>query len=93
MLREGLRNVVKHANASRATLIAAVEGDEATVTVVDDGSGPPPGLVATGHLGLRLLEDTLTDVGGSLRLARRAEGGIELVARFPTSFASELQLR
>ncbi|WP_020143792.1 sensor histidine kinase [Terracoccus sp. 273MFTsu3.1] len=92
ILREGLRNVVKHAGASRATLLAAVEGDEVTVTVLDDGGGPPPGPVATGHLGLRLLEDTLTDIGGSLRLARRDDGGTELVARFPTSFASELQL-
>lgn len=87
VLREGLRNVVKHAGASRATLEARLDGREVVVTVRDDGSGPQPGPPAAGHLGLRLLEDTLADVGGSLHLGRLPQGGAELVARFPLDFA------
>lgn len=86
VLREGLRNVVKHASASRARLTAHVDGRDVVVTVWDDGVGPPTTPVAAGHFGLRLLEDTLTDVGGSLSLARLPSGGTELVARFPQTF-------
>jgi signal transduction histidine kinase len=92
VLREGLRNVVKHAHASRADLVATIEGGEAVVTVADDGVGPPHAPTATGHLGLRLLEDTLANVGGEITLASRPGGGTALVARFPLTFTSEWQL-
>ncbi|GAA2747779.1 hypothetical protein GCM10009868_38580 [Terrabacter aerolatus] len=88
VLREGLRNVVKHAAASRAILTAHVDGRDVVVTVRDDGVGPPAILDAAGHFGLRLLEDTLKDVGGSLTLARLPDRGAELVARFPQNFQS-----
>ncbi|WP_374969519.1 sensor histidine kinase [Terrabacter sp. BE26] len=88
VLREGLRNVVKHAGASRARLSARVDGREVVVSVEDDGVGPPVAPPDAGHHGLRLLEDTLTDLGGSLRLAAIPEGGTELVARFPTAFSN-----
>lgn len=88
ILREGLRNIVKHAGASRAHLSALVVGREVVVTVADDGVGTATAAPAAGHHGLRLLEDTLADVGGSLRLVRLQGGGTELVARFPLSFSN-----
>ncbi|GAA2156854.1 histidine kinase [Humibacillus xanthopallidus] len=91
ILREGLRNVVKHAHASRADLVAAVEDEKAVVTVTDDGVGPTAEPAAEGHLGLRLLEDTLADIGGELSLEDRDGGGTRLVARFPLSFSSDWQ--
>lgn len=87
VLREGLRNVVKHAGAGSASLVATVDGADAVVTVRDDGVGPPADAVEPGHFGLRLLEDTLVDVGGELELAAGEGGGAVLVARFPLAFA------
>jgi signal transduction histidine kinase len=83
VIREGLRNVVKHAGATRAEVRAAVESGRVTVTVLDDGRGPTGVASAPGHLGLRLLEDTLGDVGGHLTLERRETGGSALTATFP----------
>jgi signal transduction histidine kinase len=83
VIREGLRNVVKHAQATRAEVRAGVESGIVTVTVLDDGRGPTGVASAPGHLGLRLLEDTLGDVGGHLVLERRETGGSALSATFP----------
>ena len=48
-----------------------------------------------GHLGLRLLSDTLDDFGGSVELGATAGGGVIVVARFPAdlvpSYPSNLQ--
>lgn len=83
VIREGLRNVVKHAHATRAEVRAGIGSGTVTVTVLDDGTGPSRVATAPGHLGLRLLEDTLGDAGGHLVLERRETGGTALIATFP----------
>jgi signal transduction histidine kinase len=89
VIREGLRNVVRHAQAQRAGIRAVREGATIVVTVMDDGIGVAPGVVAeAGHLGLRLLSDMLLDVGGSLELSPRAGSGTTLTVRFPVGFAA-----
>jgi two-component system, NarL family, sensor kinase len=78
--RECAINVYKHAKASRVDI--TLSNDEAGVRLLvrDDGIGlPDPGAVRTeGHLGLALLREAATDLGGTLEL-RNAEGGGTLV--------------
>lgn len=85
VIREGLRNVVKHAEATRVTVELGRYEGQVLVRVVDDGRGPGPVPVTSpeGHLGLRLLTDTVVDVGGTLEVAEGPTGGTSLVARFP----------
>ena len=52
------------------------------ISVADDGRGPTTPEDEEGHLGLRLLTDTLQDLGGTLRLAARPGGGAILTATF-----------
>ena len=89
VVREGLRNVVKHASARHVRVELRTRAGEALVRVVDDGRGPgtdPELRVGSGrHLGLTLLRDTIHDVGGSLELQAPAAGGTVLEARFPTT--------
>lgn len=89
IVREGVRNVVKHAGATSMRIALTTDGAQVQVRVVDDGVGPGdrPGLSPEGHLGLRLLTDTLRDVGGRLEVRRTDGGGTELFARFPVSMA------
>jgi signal transduction histidine kinase len=58
---------------------------------VDDAADVPqasePSPSPAGHLGLRLLSDTLHDVGGQLSLVSPPEGGTRMTARFPRAFA------
>jgi signal transduction histidine kinase len=83
VIREGLRNVVKHAEATHAEVVARVDGPVIVVGVCDNGKGLDPGAPAVGHLGLRMLGDTLRDVGGHLQIEGRVGGGTCLTATFP----------
>jgi signal transduction histidine kinase len=87
VVREGLRNVVKHADASSVVVEVRREADDVLVRVADDGRGPvsAPGVAPRGHLGLRLLKDTLSDFGGRLDLEPGPRQGTALLARFPVA--------
>ncbi len=96
-IREGLRNVVKHAVASSVLLQARVVGHDVVVRVRDDGVGPrdPRGLApregpagsGQGHVGLHLLRDTVRDLGGDLVLSAPGDGGALLTVTVPRTFA------
>jgi signal transduction histidine kinase len=87
VVREGLRNVVKHADASSVVVEVSREADDVLVRVADDGRGPvsAPEVTPRGHLGLRLLRDTLSDFGGRLDLEPGPRQGTSLLARFPVA--------
>jgi signal transduction histidine kinase len=79
IVAEALTNVVKHADARRAEVEAAVEDGMLHVAVRDDGKGGAdadgPGLVAMG--------DRVTALGGWLDIQSPAGGGTLLAATLP----------
>ena len=87
VIREGLRNVLRHAHAAHAQVQATAQNGEIFIAVADDGCGLQRREPTEGHLGLRLLEDTLVDLGGSLAVEPGADGGTILSAAFPVEVA------
>ena len=84
VLRETLRNVVSHSGAARVGVSLRTDNGDLVIVVEDDGVGFDPALGAPeGHFGLRLLGDTINDVGGSLAVDTPPDGGARVVARFP----------
>ena len=84
IVREGLRNVVRHAGARTASVLVSPDGDELLVRVTDDGQGfTSEDQREDGHLGVVLLADSVRDAGGHLDLRPGAESGTVLEARFP----------
>lgn len=83
VVREGLRNVVRHSGADEAEVRMICNGSGLDVTVADNGRGPGTREPKEGHVGLVLLEDALTDVGGELLVETRPTGGTVLEARLP----------
>lgn len=83
VVREGLRNVVRHAEADHAEVTVTTTRSHVVLSVSDDGRGLSRGNAKRGHVGLRLLEDTLVDLHGSLRLGPRPGGGAVLSAEVP----------
>ncbi|MGY2874412.1 signal transduction histidine kinase [Marmoricola sp. URHA0025 HA25] len=91
LVREALRNVDRHAAASRAWVRVERRGDVVLVSVSDDGrgfgTGPDP-LVP--HNGIKLLAEFLKDVGGSVTLEERTGGGAVVVGRVPTGIGPQI---
>jgi signal transduction histidine kinase len=85
IVREGLRNSTKHAAATEGKVQLRRDSELIVVSVSDNGRGVQDAAVANGHLGLRLLEDTVGDLGGQLTLRSSPSGGAVLEASFPVN--------
>jgi signal transduction histidine kinase len=81
---EGLRNVAAHAQAREVEVILDDDGDQAMLTVRDNGVGPgsaePPSFSCHG---LRLLRERAQLLGGTVTLVARPEGGTALSMTLP----------
>jgi signal transduction histidine kinase len=79
--RECLTNTIRHADADSVSLTVTQDDEFTTLTVRDDGRGfdqdrPSP----DGHLGLRIMRDTVQVAGGTLTVTSRAGEGTTVVA-------------
>ena len=83
IVAEALTNVVKHAGAERATVVARVDGDVLQVVVSDDGAG---GADPDGH-GLLGLGDRAAALGGRLWVDSPPGGGTVVTAQLPLTEA------
>ena len=82
--REALNNVLKHACASRVSVVLTLSPGEAAVEVDDDGRGFDPGAGrASGGLGLAGMEERAARVGGKLTVHSRPGGGTKVSFRAP----------
>ena len=77
VVREALRNVGKHARATKVLVEVHPEDGWLRVRVSDDGRGFEPAAPAPeGHLGLRVLRDTVSDAGGHLDVSSTPRGTV-----------------
>ncbi len=80
IVAEALTNTLKHARASSATVIAAVEGGVLRLEVRDDGVG---GVRTDGRSGLLGLADRVGAMNGDLRIDSPPGVGTTVAARLP----------
>ena len=84
---EALRNVRRHANASRVTVRVSRTGDTARLEVVDDGTGftaeQRERRRREGHVGLSLLEELALRAGGRLEIASKPGVGTTFALEVP----------
>jgi signal transduction histidine kinase len=64
--REALTNVQKHARATEVSVTLRRLDGGVELRICDDGRGFDPELVEEGHMGLRVISDLVTSVGGNL---------------------------
>lgn len=81
---EGLRNAAAHGRAREAEIILDDDGDQAMLTVRDNGVGLQSlaALPSSCH-GIRLLRERAHLLGGTVTLASRPEGGAALTLTLP----------
>jgi signal transduction histidine kinase len=80
---EALTNVVKHADAHRASVRVTLVDCELSVEVRDDGVGGAE--IGSGGTGLIGLHDRIGALEGSLHVSSPSGGGTTLLARIPLS--------
>lgn len=76
VLREGVTNVIRHADAHRVRVAVSAR----SVEIVDDGRVVPTGVEGSGLAGLR---ERLAQVGGRLDAGPAEDGGFRLYAEVP----------
>jgi signal transduction histidine kinase len=82
--QEALRNVEKHAGASRVFVSVGRDDGSAVLTVTDDGRGIPAEAAGEGHMGLQIVDDLVRDAGGTLAVAPGPSGGTVVRVEVPT---------
>jgi signal transduction histidine kinase len=87
--QEALHNVVKHANASHATIRISRESDRVRLSVSDDGAGFDPGAVPRLHFGLIGMRQRVDLVGGDLRVESRPGRGTTIEASVPADATTD----
>jgi signal transduction histidine kinase len=84
IVQEALTNVVRHAQARRATVTLSYAPETLEVTVLDDGAGPSGENGDGGH-GLVGMQERVALFGGELETGRRSYGdGYRVRALIPT---------
>lgn len=86
--QEALRNIERHADASRVRVAVRRYGDEAHLLIADDGGGfdppqPLERLAETEHFGLIGVEEFIAGIGGDLKIRSAKGSGTCLRARLP----------
>jgi signal transduction histidine kinase len=80
IIAEALTNTVKHARASHARIVAAVDGSELRLAVSDDGRGGAQSGTSPGLLGLR---DRAAALNGELHIESPPGEGTVVAATLP----------
>jgi signal transduction histidine kinase len=86
--RECLANIVKHAQARQATVHVDGGATQIRLRVTDDGVGLPTGDARQrdkGHIGLQLLRDAASDLGGTLQVFSTRNIGTSVEMTLPTT--------
>ncbi|MGE5140820.1 MAG: histidine kinase [Rudaea sp.] len=88
IVQEALRNIAKHAHASRIDVRLSFEADAVGVSVTDNGvgfdaPGGPAGFARAGHFGLTGMQERAQLFGGSVYVRSRREQGTTVSARIP----------
>jgi signal transduction histidine kinase len=84
LTREALSNVARHANAKNSAVRLVRDGQNAVLTIEDDGTGFDTREDSHGD-GLRNMRERVSGLGGKLRIGSRRGKGTSLRITFPVS--------
>ncbi len=83
IIQEALTNVVKHAHASRVSIVLSRRGSTVSAVFEDDGRGFAVGEANADRLGILGMRERLSLLDGTLVLESSPGGGTTLVAEVP----------
>jgi signal transduction histidine kinase len=91
--QEGIENIVRHANASKATLALSYTNDMLLFKISDNGDGFSLGKINNGEShGIKGMQERVEDVGGILDITSRKNRGTKIIAKFEVSDDSRIAM-
>lgn len=85
IVREGLSNVVRHANATAASITVEENNGWVTLTLFDNGAGIPENISDNSHYGVLIMRDRAQSLNATFSLQSPASGGTEITVHFRAS--------
>ncbi|HKF38300.1 MAG TPA: sensor histidine kinase, partial [Ktedonobacteraceae bacterium] len=82
--QEALQNTVKHARASKVDLVLRQTANAVILQVCDDGVGFDPLGSFPGHLGLRSMQERVSNLGGRLQIKSAPGQGTQMFTQVPS---------
>lgn len=82
IVREALSNVIRHAEATQASLSLTSVDADILVTIEDNGRGIAPLGIALGHYGLEIMRERAASLGGTIEIGSGSHGGTRVQLRF-----------
>jgi signal transduction histidine kinase len=86
IVQEAITNIVRHAHATRATVSLDYGDDTLEVTIEDNGNGGTRVADLLQGNGISGMQERARALGGELRIAAAAGGGLRVEADLPTGF-------
>jgi signal transduction histidine kinase len=83
IIQEGLTNIVKHARATRTSIVITRKPSSVAVVIEDDGIGFELGSTRADGLGLVGMRERVGLLGGRLAIESRPDAGTTLLAEVP----------
>jgi signal transduction histidine kinase len=83
IVQEGLTNVAKHADPTRASVFVTPKNGSVLLVLEDDGSGFDPANVRNGGLGLEGMRERVELLEGRMTIESSADAGTTLVVEVP----------
>jgi ligand-binding sensor domain-containing protein/signal transduction histidine kinase len=84
--QEAMANVVRHSQATHATVALRYDPNELTLSIIDNGIGFQPAdltLSARGHFGIQGMRERSDQIGGTLNVESTPGGGSTVTLRAP----------
>ena len=82
IVQEGIHNIIQHAHASLVVLQINRDNENVLITLIDNGRGYEPGLIAPG-LGLKTMQERALMIQGELQILPYTGGGTMLKLTLP----------
>lgn len=89
VLQEALNNIVQHARAENIWIELSKKGSVIQLLIRDDGRGFDPQVVRPGHMGLSIMQERISAVGGHFQLTSAKASGTTIVLRWSEEKSNE----
>lgn len=94
IIQEAVSNIIKHAGATRGTIILDQERESGDIllTIEDNGAGIPDDPHRTNHFGLKTMEERAESIKGVFSIQQMATGGTGVRLTFTPALSQESRL-